>query len=270
MNAVQNHPIALSNRVVQSERLLAVPGLRHGISSRVAGMGNAHGNVAFSPPRDQPDAWAMRIIWCAEVGLDPEAIVSAGQVHGATTLIADRTTLGLGARPGSGRLGLGDALVTRDVGPVLLTLHADCLPILIVDPDLPAVAAVHAGWRGTVANVSGATVSRMTKSFGSDPARLLAFLGPAICRECYEVGADVTDDWAAIAGNDAHLAMGTGAGGARFDLHAANRLLLRRAGVNPDNIEASRICSRCGGDEWFSHRGQGPQTGRYGAFIALV
>jgi len=233
-------------------------------------MGKAHGNVAFSPPRDQTDAWEMRRDWCADLDLDPEAIVTAGQVHGATTLIADEASKGLGARPGSGRLGLGDALLTRDVGPVLLSLHADCLPILLVDPDLPAVAAVHAGWRGTVANVSGAAVSRMKESFGSDPARMLAFLGPAICRLCYEVGTDVTDAWAAIAGNDDQLAIGTEGGGVRFDLHAANKFLLLQAGVDPNNIDASSICSRCGGDEWFSHRGQGRETGRYGAFIALV
>lgn len=270
MIAFQDLRGPLFNRVVQSERLLAVPGVRHGISSRVAGMGKAHGNVAFSPPRDQPDAWVMRMEWCAELGLDPEAIVTAGQVHAATMLIAERTSSGLGARPGSGRLGLGDALLTRDVGPVLLTLHADCLPILLVDPDLPAVAAVHAGWRGTVANISSAVVSRMTESFGSDPGRLLAFLGPAICRECYEVGADVTEAWAAVAGNDANVAIGIEASGARFDLCAANRFLLHQAGLDLANIDASNICSRCGGDEWFSHRGQGPETGRYGAFIAIV
>lgn len=261
--------ISISERVLQSDLLRSVPGVRHGVSSRIEGLGAAHGNVAYSPPRDQDDAWAMRQMWCAEIGVDPTDLVTAGQVHGATALIVDASNAGHGARPASGRVGLGDALVTNLAGPVLLTLHADCLPVLLVDPDLPAVAAVHAGWRGTVGDVAGSAVRTMTTKFGSDPRRLLAFLGPAICRDCYDVGCDVSDAWGVAAGDDATVALETRSGSWRFDLQAANRYLLERAGLDPASIDATSICTKCGGNAWFSHRGQGPATGRFGAFISI-
>ncbi len=268
--AVASLDQTLAARVVRSPLLDSVPGIRHGITARVSGMGAAHGNVAFSPPRDQDDAWNMRRSWCAALALDPEAIVTAGQVHGATPLLVGEAHRGNGARPGSGRAGLGDALLTRDPGPVLLTLHADCLPILLVDPERPAVAAVHAGWRGTVEDVVGAAVRAMGESFESRPEGIIAFLGPAICRACYEVGADVAAAWSDTAGDAARTALEVLPSSWQFDLHAANRVLLARAGVRSENIDASSICTRCGEDDWFSHRGQGPNTGRFGAMIAIT
>lgn len=255
---------------VQSQLLLGVPGIRHGITSRMPGLGSADGNVAYSPPRDQADAWEMRRLWCTALALDPEDIVTAGQIHGAIVLQTGEQDRGFGARPGSGRLGLGDVLMTSAPGPALLTLHADCLPLFLVDPDLPAVAAVHAGWRGTLADVAGAAVGAMSARFGSRPDRLLAFLGPAICRECYEVGDEVAAGWETTAGASAAAAIDRTTTRWQFDLKVANALLLERAGVCQAHMEISNICTRCDGDRWFSHRGQGPETGRFGALIAIT
>jgi YfiH family protein len=151
-----------------------------------------------------------------------------------------------------------------------MTLHADCLPILIVDRARPAIAVVHAGWRGTVADVTGATVRAMGAAFGSRAHELLVYVGPGIGAGCYHVGADVVEAWRAFAGRDAEAAFGIAGGQTTFDGRAANRLLLDRAGVAPDRIEVSDVCTRCHSDAWFSHRGQGPATGRFGAVIALV
>jgi YfiH family protein len=180
-----------------------------------------------------------------------------------------REQAGTGARPGSGKIGLGDALITDEPGVVLLTLHADCLPLLLVDPFRPAVAAVHAGWRGTVADVAGTAVRGMVEAFASRPDTLLAYIGPAIGPCCYEVGPEVAAAWSERAGADAALAL-NGSGAPRLDLVAANRLLLARAGVSPTSVESSGICTRCHGEAWFSHRGQGATTGRFGAFIGLT
>ncbi len=255
--------------VLQSDLLAQVAGVVHGITSRIAGMGRADGNVAYSPPRDQEDAWSMRTAWCAGLGLDPESIVTAGQVHGSIAHVVDLEQRGTGARPGSGRVALCDALLTRSVGPVLLTLHADCLPIILVDPDLPAVASVHAGWRGTVAGVAGTAVAAMTAEFGSDPNRILAFLGPSICQQCYEVGDEVASAWQSVAGDEADLALERAGTRYRFDLKQANRVQLLLAGLVESRIDTSRICTRCQHDDWFSHRGQGPETGRFGAIVAI-
>ena len=173
---------------LRSGLLSALPYVRHGLTYRVPGMGKADGNVGLGTPRDREDAWQMRVLWCAGIGVDPERIVTMGQVHGNTVIRVGAGDAGKGARDPGTHIGYGDALITDAPDVVLATLHADCQPILLVDPERPAVAAVHAGWRGTVADVGGATVAAMGDAYGSDPARMLAYLGPAIGPEQNEVG----------------------------------------------------------------------------------
>jgi polyphenol oxidase len=255
-----------------SEMLSAVPGVIHGITRRVPGLGIADGNVGYSAPRDTADAWQMRQVWLGLVGLDPETIVVAHQVHRAGVASVSASDAGRGARPTSKSIAQADALVTNDVGVVLMTLHADCMAILLCDPVRRVVATIHAGWRGTVAGVTAEVVRTMMASFGSIPNDVLAHLGPAIGPCCYEVGVDVVEDWRAARIDLADTAIRPSLERPdrwMFDLETANRLQLGTVGVPAANIEASRICTRCQGDEWFSHRGQGPHTGRYGSFIAL-
>ena len=257
----------------QSELLASIPAVVHGITRRVEGLGRAHGNIGFSAPRDRDDAWAMRQHWCTALDLVPENLVTLGQVHGRDVRIATEMHAGHGARPGSAQIGLGDALVTNQIGPVLMTLHADCQPVLVVDPGAgrraPAVGLAHAGWRGTVADIVGATLGVMAAAFGTRADEVHVALGPAIGRCCYDVGDDVANAWREIAGADADEALESDGDHHRFSLTTANRLLLERAGVRAANVETSAICTKCEGDHWFSHRGQGAQTGRFGAMIAI-
>lgn len=258
----------------QSALLSTLPGIVHVVTQRVPGMGLADGNVAYSSPRDKADAWAMRQRWCAAVGLDADHLVTLGQVHGAEVHIAGRGDAGRGAQPGSGQIGRGDVLATCDSGPVLMTLHADCQPLLFVDPGRrgrgPVVAVAHAGWRGTVADVAGQTIAALTAAFGSRPADIHVALGAAIGPCCYEVGEEVSREWGARAGAEAGAALALHGKRAHFSLRDANLLLLRRAGVQEAHIEVSQACTRCQGNQWFSHRGQGPNTGRFGAMIAIA
>jgi len=248
----------------------------HGITRRVCGMGIAGGNVGYSPPRDTADAWAMRQSWCNAIGVDAERLVAVAQVHGADVIRVDARHAGQGARPESRRPGSADALITDTPGLPLATLHADCLPIIFVDPDRPAVGVAHAGWRGTVVGIAGATVRAMAEAFGSRPEQLLAALGPAIGPCCYEVGEEVVQAWRAGIGEGDDLDSRAGPaviaqnGRRHFDLWAANVHVLRRAGLRAERIEAGAVCTRCGGDAWFSHRGQGPSTGRFAAIISLA
>ena len=257
----------------QSELLSSLPGVAHGVTRRVAGMGLAEGNVAYSSPRDRADAWAMRQRWCEGVGLTAQRLVTLGQVHGAQAHVAGAAHAGWGAAPGSTQIGLGDALVTDAVGPVLMTLHADCQPILFVDPARrrrgPVAAVAHAGWRGTVADVVGQTLAVMASAFGSRAADVHVALGPAIGGCCYDVGDEVVHSWEERAGAEAAVALAGDGARRHFSLTAANVLLLSRAGVLAEHFEVNTVCTRCQGDQWFSHRGQGPLTGRFGAMIAL-
>ena len=256
--------------VLRSRLLSTVTDVVHGVTGRVPGLGRADGNLGYGAPRDQADAWEMRRLWAKAVGVDPETLATAGQVHGAAVLRVAATDAGRGARPGSGRIGLGDALITDEPGVALLTLCADCMPIIVVDPVRPAVAVAHAGWRGTVDDVAGAVVRAMAEAYDSKPHRLLAYLGPAIGPCCYCVGDDVTTAWYAHADGLADRALRRTGDATSFDMRAANGQLLARAGIEQGHIESSGVCTRCAGDAWFSHRGQGPLTGRFGAIVALA
>ena len=259
--------------LLRSDLLNEIPGVAHGLTYRVPGLGIADGNVGYGAPRDKDDAWAMRQLWCRSIGVDPHRIVTMGQVHGRDVIRVTADQAGRGATPGSTHAGFADAMITDDPDVVLMTLHADCLPILLVDPEHPAVGAVHAGWRGTVVDVAGAAVRAMQDSFGSDPSRIRAYLGPAIGGCCNEVGDEVIAAWrdqARELGSLAELAVTHPGPKDHFDGVRANTLLLQRAGLDPNHIDMSDICTKCSKDSWFSHRGHGPGAGREGALIALT
>lgn len=265
--------VVATPRALRSVLLSAVPFVRHGLTYRVPELGKAEGNIGLGTPRDRVDAWEMRKLWCADIGVDPERIVTMGQVHGHDVLRVHADDAGKGSRDPETRVGVADALITNATGPVLMTLHADCQPILLVDPVNRAVGAVHAGWRGTVADVGGAAVAAMVREFGSEPGELFAYLGPAIGPDQNEVGDEVIEAWLAQAadlGEAAQSAVLKPGPKHHFDVPAANRLLLLRAGLAPEHIEVSNICTKTSKDSWFSHRGHGPNAGREGALIAIV
>lgn len=259
--------------VLRSQLLSSTPGVTHGITQRVQGMSPSDGQVGYSPPRDQQDAWRNRQCWAAVIGVDAERLVTPGQVHGNTVLVVTAEDGGTGAQPGSGIVGQGDAMITAATEIGLFSLHADCMPILLAGLDAAgeaiAVGAVHAGWRGTVVDVVGRAVLAMRDQFGIEAKDVIAYLGPAIGACCYEVGPEVTKSWIDQA-PDGLQAVINDADGVRFDLAAANVHLLERAGVSTDRIEVAGLCTKCEPERWFSHRGHGPETGRFAAVIALT
>ncbi len=116
----------------------------------------------------------------------------------------------------------------------------------------------------------GATLATMAAAYGTRPQDVHVSLGPAIQSCCYDVGEEVATAWRDQAGTEAGAALKVSGDRIRFSLTAANALLLCRAGVPEANIERSSDCTRCDGEHWFSHRGQGPDTGRFGAMIAIT
>lgn len=268
-------PTSTTNRLtpLRSELLSAVPGLLHGITHRVDGLGKADGNISYSGDRDREDAWEMRQLWSEAIGIDPGKLVFTGLVHGNDVIEAHAGDAGAGASPDRAHLGLADVLVTNQPNLALVMTHADCLSILMVDPENRAIAAVHAGWRGTVEDVAGAAVRAMQARYDSDPANLLAYFGPGIGGCCNEVGPEVTAAWREQArdlGPLAELAVTKPGPKEHFDVPRANALLMQRAGVQPDHLEVSTICTKCSTADWFSHRGHGPTAGRQASIIMLT
>ncbi len=156
----------------------------------------------------------------------------------------------------SGVLGPGDALLENVPGAVVAVRTADCVPLLLVDERLRAVAAVHAGWRGTVARIAERAVEAMRERFGSQPSDLHAAIGPAIGPCCYEVGPEVAARFG-------------GRGRGPVDLPAANRRQLIEAGVTPARIYASNLCAMCLPEDFHSFRRDGEAAGRMYSFAGV-
>ena len=177
---------------------------------------------------------------------------------------------GTGSAPGSGLFGKFDSLVTGSPNVAVMMTHADCLAVTLCDPPTRTVGVVHAGWRGTVTDGRGAALRTMAHTFSAGPEEILAFIGPGICPECYAVGDEVVDTWSDSMPARGDSAVSRPNGQWHFDLAQANYLQLRSAGLRDDAIERSGICTRCCGSSWFSHRGQGPTTGRFASIIAVI
>ena len=188
----------------------------------------------------------------------------------------------------------GDALLTRSPELLLAVQTADCVPILLADRRRRAVAAVHAGWRGTLARIAEKTLGRMRMEFDTRAEDVVAAFGPSIGGCCYEVGPEVAQAFAAqfaearewfegpferLAGGDnpapfPWLSMTppgheAAAPRVRLDLHAANRRQLEAAGVPSGQIVSSALCTACRTDLLFSHRRERGRTGRLMAVIGI-
>jgi YfiH family protein len=191
----------------------------------------------------------------------------ARQVHG-TTVVRVRA----GDDPAALARVEADALFSADADVALGVFVADCIPALIVDARTGAVAAAHAGWRGTFAGVLPAVVRAMVDQLGARPDDLRVALGPAIGPCCFEVGAEVVTACEAALGATAAAALVTPsprgvAGKWHVDLKAANRVLLERAGVPPDAVDAAPDCTCHDGARFFSYR-RDRETGQQMGIIA--
>ena len=195
------------------------------------------------------------------LGRVPESIHDVWQVHSADVVYASVP------RPLDTQYQKADILLTDNPQVTLFMRFADCTPLLLYDPKKQAIGIVHSGWLGTVRGAARAAVEAMQERFASNPADILAAIGPAIGPDHYEVGPDVIAQVKQAFGADAESLLPAHGESVHFDLWKANQLTLAGAGVK--QIEIAGICTACHTDDWFSHRGEKGKTGRFGALIAL-
>ena len=197
------------------------------------------------------------------LGFEIEDLVFTRQTHTDIVRVVDGTNRGEGlfreVEPEC------DALVTDTPGMVLAAFTADCTPILLHDPVTGAVGAVHAGWRGTVADIAGKAVRAMCENFGARPEHIRAAIGPNIGVCCFETHADVPDAVRAVLGEEAESFIVPAGEKFRVDLKGVNEALLRRAGVC--QIDVSRDCTACQPGRFWSHRRVGNDRGSLAAII---
>lgn len=163
-----------------------------------------------------------------------------------------------------------DAVLSDLTGILAGAKTADCVPVLIGDPVTGAFAAIHAGWRGTVASIVKKTVVKMTDIYGSEPTNLIAAIGPAASVCHYEIGKDVMTAFADnFAGSEKYFTP-TREGHARVDLHMANHDQLVAAGVADKNIHTAPYCTMERPDLFFSYRLEKQKLGKTGRLLAVI
>ena len=252
--------IAAEPLLIQSPLLAGAP-VRHGFTTRFGGVSRgplASLNLARRPGESDP---ALIENWgrvSDALGLVRGEVVLASQVHGARVLRVEAASGPLAVA------GEADALVTTRPGLLLAARAADCVPILLAGPG--GVAAVHSGWRGTALNVVGAAVAALARACGCEPAQLRAAVGPCISGAAYECGDEVADALRGAGLRDEQFTPPGDYPRAHVDLGAAVLAQLRRAGVTSERLE---VCTATD-PRFFSHRGDGPDTGRFAGVIALV
>lgn len=209
-----------------------------------------------------------RVAAALECGLSD--IVCSDQTHTVNVRRADKSLGGAGVVRPKPYTDV-DGLITNERGLVLATFYADCVPLFFVDPVHEAIGLSHSGWRGTVGRMGAVTLEAMRREFGTDPGDVLAAVGPSICQDCYEVGADVADafvqtffDW------QDEILRPQGDGKYRLDLWRCNERILLDAGVKREHLAVTNICTCCNPKLLFSHRASCGKRGNLGAFLMLV
>lgn len=166
-----------------------------------------------------------------------------------------------------------DGLITNVPGIILGTFHADCPPIYFVDPVNKAIGLSHSGWKGTKGGIGAKTIQEMKRCYGTDPSDVICAIGPSICGDCYEIGEDVAQQFASAFSQkeleDEHILVPYPAGKYRLFLWNAIRLTLEKAGVLPENIVVTDICTKCNPDLLFSHRVHHEDRGNLCAFLSI-
>jgi polyphenol oxidase len=203
----------------------------------------------------------------ASLGADLEDLVLTEQVHGTDVVVVDRSERGRGATTMASALPAADAIVTADPGTVLGVLVADCVPIVVVDPETRVLACIHAGWRGTAGGVVDRALDAMA-SLGARPDRLAAYLGPAVAASRYQVDRPVVEALRGRIDGDDPAISPDGPGRWHLDLPAVNRRILAEAGVPPERIHGSTLTTS--DPRFFSHRGAGGRAcGRFALLARL-
>ena len=200
---------------------------------------------------------------CNEIGISTHKLFIPVQTHSNHALLIDRNFLDLTSDKQSEILQNKDALLTQEKGIFIGISTADCVPIILYDPLTQTLAAIHAGWRGTVSKIALNTLSEMVRHFSCKPENIRVGIGPCICANCFEVGDHVIEDFIKE-GFDSNLISFKNKETRKYhiDLRKANQLLLEQAGCLAQHIEIKNLCTVTQPHLFFSARRQTINSGR--------
>jgi len=272
-------------QILQVPALAKLPWLVHGFSTRPGGVSLLNNekvlNLGFTEWDTKENVLENRRRFQSALGASNLKLISLKQIHSDVIQLFDSAP---------SEICQGDASITNRPALLLGVQTADCVPILLVDPRKRAVAAVHAGWRGTLARIVVKAIGQMQMQFQCNPADLLAAIGPSIGGCCYEVGTEVATQFLSQFSEAPEWFDEFRTGdepnpiqwlnmmppghqpppkNVLLDLRKANRDQLLGAGLRAPNIFVSDLCTACRRDLLFSYRKEGPQSGRLLSVIGI-
>ena len=247
--------------------------VRHGFSTRLGGVSEGFlGSMNLSFTRgDDPEKVRenFRRMGTA-IGFETKDLVLSDQTHTTNVRLVTEEDRGKGFDKEKDYADT-DGLITNVPGLMLVTIYADCVPLYFVDPVHKAIGLSHSGWKGTVHRMGKVTLERMAEEFGTRPEDVQAAIGPSICQDCYEVSEDVArafmDEFADQL--DDRLVYRKDNGKYQLNLWRANELVLLEAGIRPEHLTITNVCTCCNPELLFSHRASHGQRGNLGAFLGL-
>ena len=246
--------------------------INHAFSTRLGGASEGEFesmNMAFNRG-DNPDSVTenyKRI--CTSAGFDYDSLVASAQDHHTFVRAVTTADRGVGIyKPRD--IQSVDALITNERGVTLVTYYADCTPLFFVDTKRQVIGLAHAGWRGTVDRIGEKVISKMGELYSTDPSDITAAIGPAISVCCYEVDKPCAERFLALDDLQTNRFVFPKEGGKyMIDLLEANRQILVAAGVKPENITVSDLCTNCNSSLLWSHRATKGHRGTMSAFMCL-
>ncbi len=246
--------------------------VEHCFTTRLGGVSEgvcARLNLSFSRG-DAPEAVMENYRRVAEsFGKTVEDFVCTDQTHTTTVLKVGKTEKGYGVTKEKPYTDV-DGLITNEPGVILSTFYADCVPLYFVDPVHKAIGLSHSGWRGTVGRMGQKTLEAMEKAYGTKPEDVYAAVGPSICQDCYEISEDVAEHfYAEFQGHGDEILINKGNGKYQLDLWKTNEIVLLEAGIRPEHLAVTNICTCCNSEVLFSHRASQGKRGNLAAFLML-
>lgn len=259
---------------IQFKNLSATGIVKHGFSTRKGGVSTgifSSMNLNFKRG-DDPDAVMENYRrMAAALNMRVEDMVLSDQTHTTNVRVITEEDRGKGILKPQDYSDV-DGMITNVPGIVLVTSYADCVPLYFVDPVRKAIGLSHSGWKGTVGHIGQKTVWKMHEVYGSEPKYIVAAIGPSICQSCYEVSDDVAEAFRAnfTADEAADILLDKGNGKYQLDLWKANWYVLTDAGILPEHLSVTDLCTACHPDLLWSHRKTNGQRGGLSAFLSLI
>ncbi len=244
--------------------------INHAFSTRLGGVSKGEFdsmNLAFNRGDDPENVTENSKRLCKSAGFEYESLTASAQDHNTFVRAVTSENKGTGIYTPRDIESV-DALITNERGVTLVTYYADCTPLFFVDIRNKAIGLAHAGWRGTVGRIGEKVVRKMTELYNTNPADIVSAIGPAISVCCYEVDKPCADNFLTLEGLDSDkLVFPKEKGKYMIDLLETNRQILISAGVKPENITVSDVCTNCNSDLLWSHRAT---KGKRGTMCAMM